>query len=114
MKKLQYTPLVKAFKRDAIELVGEQLPGKLHLVRQDINGFLRKEEKKLRRWHKALLLNIITSEEFVRLFNGISKSMALKKLKVAGLSVEQLVELAQLLRNLFRAMMITCTQNENP
>jgi hypothetical protein len=35
------------------------------------------------------------------------------KLSVAGLSVGQLLELALLLRKLLRAMMITCTQNDN-
>jgi hypothetical protein len=113
MNKLGYTCFVKAFKRDAIKLVEEQVPGKLHFMRQDINIFLKKEEKKLRRWHKGLLLNILTSEEFIRLFNGISKSMALKKLKIAGLPAEQVLELALLLRKLLRAMIITCTQNNN-
>jgi uncharacterized membrane protein YukC len=114
MKIISYSTFVKAFKRDAIDLIGEQVPGKLHLVRQDINTFLRKEERRLRRYHAALILNVMTSEEFAKLFKGISKSLALKKLKVAGLSIEQLLELADLLRKLFRAMMITYTQHKTP
>lgn len=102
--------LEKSFKNDAVKLLEEHLPGKLHLLRQDLNAYLKKKKNHFRRWHKGLLFGLIHSTEFARLFNGSRNSFALKKLKLAGLSAEELVQLASLLRKLFRAMMITCTQ----
>lgn len=110
--KINHTGFLAAFRRNAATLLEEQIPGKVHLARQDINTFLKKEKDKLRRWHYGLILNLITSEEFGKLFSGLRNSLFLKKLKQAGLSAEQLIELTQLLRKLFRAMMITHIQEE--
>lgn len=111
MKLVSYNLFEKSFKNDAVKLLEEHLPGKLHLLRQDLNSFLKKEKNQFRRWHAGLLFGLISSTEFTKLFNGIRNSFALKKLKLAGLSAEELIQLVTLLRKLFRAMMVSTTQD---
>jgi len=110
MKVTGYNQLTKAFKQDALLLLGKHIPGKINLARRDINLFLKKEKYNLRRLHFGLVTQVINSEEFGKLFNGIRNSFILPHLKLAGLSIEQIRQLSQMLKKLYRAMTITMTQ----
>lgn len=113
MKKLKQTAMIAEFKRSASTLLENHIPGKLHLARKDINQFLHWERHRLSRWYSGLITGVLSAEEFGKLFNTIKNSFPLKNLKIAGISAEQLLEIAILLRKLFRAMMISSARDWN-
>lgn len=111
MKSISHTKLTAEFKRQAAVLMEQHIPGKVHLARRDVHHFLLTEKRKLYGWYCAMIYRFISFEEFGSLFGGVKQSFELRYLKLAGLSPEQLRELTELLRKLYRAMIISSVQS---
>ena len=107
MQPFTYTAMLKTFRRHAANSLKKYIPGKLNLARRDIDRFLYKERKVLQRWFLAMSMDLLTAEEFGKLFGCLNYAFPLRKLRAAGLSEEQLHEVSRLLQKLFRAIMIT-------
>lgn len=108
MKKpiIVYNKMLPVFKRQAAQVIVEKLPGHSRAGRNAINKFLQKEHTCLSRWYSALILGLLSAEEFSRLFRAIKAAFSLKELKSRGIGQEQILEVVLLLIRLFKSIMI--------
>ena len=101
-----YNKMLPEFKRQAAQVIVEKLPGHSRAGRSAINRFLQKEHPCLSRWYSALLLGLLSAEDFSRLFSAIKAAFSLKELKSRGVGREQILEVVLLLIRLFKSLMI--------
>ena len=101
-----YNKMLPEFKRQAAKVIVEKLPGHSRAGRSAINRFLQKEHPCLSRWYSALMLGLLSAEEFSRLFRAIKAAFSLKELKSRGVGQEQILEVVLLLIRLFKSLMI--------
>lgn len=101
-----YNKMLPEFKRQAAKVIVEKLPGHSRAGRSAINRFLQKEHPCLSRWYSALMLGLLSAEEFSRLFRAIKAAFSLKELKSRGVGQQQILEVVLLLIRLFKSLMI--------
>ena len=101
-----YNKMLPEFKRQAAQVIVEKFPGHSRAGRSAINRFLQKEHPCLSRWYSALLLGLLSAEEFSRLFRAIKAAFSLKELKSRGAGQVQILEVVPLLIRLFKSLMI--------
>ena len=103
---IDYNKMLPEFKRRAAQVIVEKLPGHSRAGRSAINRFLQKEHPCLSRWYSALMLGLLSAEEFSRLFRAIKTAFSLKELKSRGVGQVQILEVVLLLIRLFKSLMI--------
>lgn len=103
---IAYSKMLPEFKREAAQILIEKLPGHSRAGRSAINRFLQKEHPCLSRWYSALMLGLLSAEEFSRLFRAIKATFSLKELKSRGVGQVQILEVVLLLIRLFKSLMI--------
>lgn len=98
--------MLPEFKRQAAKVIVEKLPGHSRAGRSAINRFLQQKHPCLSRWYSALMLGLLSAEEFSRLFRAIKAAFSLKALKSRGVGQQQILEVVLLLIRLFKSLMI--------